>query len=46
MTQPYFTNNLAEARKIFATAREATLITLNHPFEESCPWAFELDAAL
>ena len=42
---PYFTNNLAEARKIFATARErGALITLNHPFEESCPWAFELDA--
>ena len=42
---PYFTNNLEETQKVFTTARErGALITLNHPFEESCPFAFDMDA--
>ena len=42
---PYFTDNLGDTRAIFETARErGALITLNHPFEESCPYQFDLDA--
>jgi hypothetical protein len=41
---PYFTDNLEATRAIFDTARErGALITLNHPFEESCPYQFDLD---
>jgi hypothetical protein len=41
---PYFTHNLETTRAIFDTARErGALITLNHPFEESCPYQFDLD---
>ena len=42
---PYFTDNLTDTRLIFETARKrGALITLNHPFEESCPYSFDLDA--
>jgi hypothetical protein len=42
---PYFTENLDDTRKIFETAQaRGALITLNHPFEESCPYSFDLDA--
>lgn len=41
---PYFTDNLEATRAIFDTARErGALITLNHPYEESCPYQFDLD---
>ena len=41
---PYFTDNMEATRAIFNTARErGALITLNHPFEESCPYQFDLD---
>jgi hypothetical protein len=41
---PYFTDNLEATRDIFDTARErGALITLNHPFEESCAYQFGLD---
>jgi len=42
---PYFTHHLDDTRAIFETARErGALITLNHPFEESCPYLYDLDA--
>lgn len=42
---PYFTDNLTDTRTIFDTARErGALITLNHPFEETCPYVFDFDA--
>jgi hypothetical protein len=41
---PYFTDNLEATRTIFDTASErGALITLNHPFEESCPYKFDFD---
>jgi hypothetical protein len=41
---PYFTDNLEATKTIFDTARErGALITLNHPFEESCSYQFDLD---
>jgi hypothetical protein len=41
----YFTDNLDDTRVIFETARErGALVMLNHPFEESCPYAFDFDA--
>jgi hypothetical protein len=44
---PYFTDKLEDTREIFENARErGALITLNHPFEESCPYSFDLDALL
>jgi hypothetical protein len=43
--QPYCTASLAETREIFDTAQaRGALITLNHPFEETCPYVFDLDA--
>jgi len=37
--------SLDEARAIFETARSrGALITLNHPFEEICPWGWGFDA--
>jgi hypothetical protein len=40
----YFTDNLEATRAIFDTAKaRGALITLNHPFEESCPYQFDLD---
>jgi hypothetical protein len=41
----YFTDNLVDTRAIFTTARaRGALITLNHPFEETCPYSFDFDA--
>ena len=41
----YFTDNLDDTRAIFTTARaRGALITLNHPFEETCPYSFDFDA--
>jgi len=41
---PYFTNNLAETQAIFNSARQrGALITLNHPFEETCPLSYALE---
>lgn len=38
-------NTLEDAAKIFESARDrGALITLNHPYEESCPYKFKLDA--
>jgi hypothetical protein len=43
--EPFFTNTLEEAGQRFASARQrGAFITLNHPFEESCPYRFDLDA--
>ena len=40
---PYFTHHLDETQAIFQTARNrGALITINHPFEESCPFNYDL----
>jgi hypothetical protein len=41
----FATNTIEEAQAKFKTARErGALITANHPFEESCPYHFDLNA--
>jgi len=43
--EPFFTNTFEDTRRCFATARQrGALITINHPFEESCPFHFDLNA--
>jgi hypothetical protein len=40
----FATNTIEEAQAKFKTARErGALITANHPFEESCPYRFDLN---
>ena len=42
---PFFANDLEGAQERFASARErGALITINHPFEEGCPFRFDLEA--
>jgi hypothetical protein len=42
--EPFSTHDTQMIRLIFETARErGALITLNHPFEESCPYKFDID---
>ena len=41
---PFFTNDFKEVQAIFLQAREnGALITINHPFEEICPFQFDID---
>lgn len=41
--EPFFTNSLAETQARFASAHaRGALITINHPFEEGCPFQFDL----
>lgn len=43
--EPFFTNNFEEVQKRFRSARErGALITINHPFEEVCPFQFDIQA--
>ena len=43
--EPFFANDMQEIRARFDTARaRGALITLNHPFEELCPYTFDLNA--
>jgi hypothetical protein len=40
----FFTNNFEEVQILFHMARErGALITINHPFEEVCPFQFDLN---
>lgn len=42
--RPFFTNDFAGVQTLFHTARErGALITINHPFEEVCPFQFDLN---
>lgn len=42
---PFFTDTLEAVQARFNSARSrGALITINHPFEESCPFKFNLDA--
>ncbi|HPS40956.1 MAG TPA: CehA/McbA family metallohydrolase [Anaerolineaceae bacterium] len=41
--EPFFTNTPEEAAKRFASARErGALIIIDHPFDEGCPFLFDL----
>ncbi len=41
--EPFYTNNFEETRARFESAqRRGALITINHPFEEICPFQFDL----
>jgi hypothetical protein len=43
--EPFFANSPEEAAARFNTARSrGALITVNHPFEEVCPFQFDLDS--
>jgi hypothetical protein len=43
--EPFFTNSLEEVRRRFESARSrAALISINHPFEEICPFRFDMNA--
>lgn len=43
--EPFFTNNIEETRSRFESARRrGALITINHPFEEICPFQFDYNA--
>ncbi|MGB8984947.1 MAG: CehA/McbA family metallohydrolase [Anaerolineales bacterium] len=43
--EPFFANSPEEAANRFNTARSrGALITVNHPFEEVCPFQFDLDS--
>lgn len=43
--EPFFTNTLDEAQARFASARaRGALIVLNHPFDEICPFQFDMDS--
>lgn len=42
---PFFANTQEEIEAIFETAHSrGALITINHPFEEACPFQFDLNA--
>jgi len=42
--EPFFTNTLEEVHARFNSARErGALITINHPFEETCPFRFDMN---
>ena len=42
--KPFFTNDFKEVQAIFLVARErGALITINHPFEEICPFQFDIN---
>jgi len=43
--EPFFTNTLEETQARFhSTRRHGALITINHPYEEICPFLFDLNA--
>ncbi len=43
--EPFFTNEPDVAKTRFSSARErGALIVINHPFEEECPFQFDLNA--
>ncbi len=43
--EPFFANDMQEIRARFESARSrGALITLNHPFEELCPFTFDMSA--
>jgi hypothetical protein len=43
--EPFFTNSREEVQARFASARaRGALITINHPFEEICPFQFDLQS--
>jgi hypothetical protein len=43
--EPFFANDMREIRARFESARlRGALITLNHPFEELCPFTFDFNA--
>lgn len=42
--EPFFANSLEEVHERFASARQrGALISLNHPFDEQCPFTFDLN---
>jgi hypothetical protein len=42
--RPFFTNDFKEVQALFLSARErGALITINHPFEEICPFQFDIN---
>jgi len=43
--EPFFANTQAEVRARFDSARErGALIVINHPFDEGCPFQFDLES--
>ena len=43
--EPFFANSLEEMQARFNSARErGALITINHPFDEICPFTFDMDS--
>lgn len=43
--EPYFANSFEEVWERFHSARErGALITINHPFDDACPFRFDMDA--
>jgi hypothetical protein len=43
--EPFFTNSLAETRERFESARaRGAFIVINHPFDEGCPFTFDMNA--
>ena len=43
--EPFFSNSLEGVQDRFQSARErGALITINHPFEEVCPFQFEIES--
>ena len=43
--EPFFSNSFEGVQKRFQSARErGALITINHPFEEVCPFQFEIES--
>jgi hypothetical protein len=43
--EPFFTNSPDEVQARFNSARErGALITLNHPFDETCPFRFDMNS--
>jgi hypothetical protein len=43
--EPFFSNDLEEVQARFSSARErGALITINHPFDDLCPFRFDLNS--
>jgi len=43
--EPFFANEFDEVKARFSSAREqGAVITLNHPFDELCPFQFDMDS--
>jgi hypothetical protein len=43
--EPFFANSMEEVQKRFASARKrGALITINHPYDEICPFKFDVNS--